>query len=133
MTAAVPSRLEAGIIVNELDRMIAFYCQALGLRPVDDRSFASGTRIVELGAGSSRVKLNRPEPPPTVPPHAGRHREALGLRYLTVVVADATAVHERLDEDRWAGLEPLRESPSGLLFFVPDPEGNWVEVVQPVA
>lgn len=125
------SRFDVGIIVADIDLMCAFYADVLGLPVIGDRTVASGTRIVTLGAGESHLKLNRPEPVPTRRPHDGAHRDALGLRYVTVYVTDARAAHKALAELGHAPTGPVRMTPSGSVFFLTDPEGNTVEVAQP--
>lgn len=125
------SRFDVGIIVAEVEAMLVFYRDVFGIPVVGDRTVPSGTRIVALGSGANDLKLNRPEPVPTRRPHDGAHRDALGLRYLSVYVRDAGEAHQMLTAVGYLPMGPVRSTPTGFLFFVHDPEGNIVEVVQP--
>lgn len=124
------SRFDVGIVVDDVEAMLVFYRDVLGIPVVGDRTVPNGTRIVTLGSGANHLKLNRPEPAPTRRPHDGAHRDALGLRYLSVYVRDAGAAHKILTALGHPPMSPMRSTPTGSLFFLHDPEGNVVEVVQ---
>lgn len=127
------TRVDIGIIVRDMAAMAAFYTDVLGFRLLDDRSYASGTRMLVLQGGATRIKLNRPDPAPTTPSPGGAHRDAFGYRYLTVWIVDAQAAYDELAARGEDLAGPVRESPAGRLFFVRDPDGNHVELVEPVS
>jgi catechol 2,3-dioxygenase-like lactoylglutathione lyase family enzyme len=57
-----------------------------------------------------------------------------GLRYFTVQVRDCAAEHERVLAAGGNEGSPVMAGPAGgptvALFFIRDPDGNWIEVVQ---
>ena len=57
-----------------------------------------------------------------------------GLRYFTVQVRDCVAEHERVLAAGGNEGSPVMPGPAGgptvALFFIRDPDGNWIEVVQ---
>ncbi len=120
-----------GIVVADLESMSRFYEGVLGLVRVAERRYDSGTQMIVLRCGSTRIKLNRPAPPPSAKSPQGAHRDASGIRYLTFTVADAERAHAEL-ADAGAELDAaVRTSPAGRLFFARDPEGNNIEILQP--
>jgi lactoylglutathione lyase len=115
--------------VLDEDRSVAFYRTAFGLEPYDRFAFDSFTLIYLRNATSTfEVEL-------TI--NAGRTEPyALGDGYghLAVAVDDLEAEHARVAE---AGLNPtpLRTiehagKPLGRYFFLQDPDGYRIEVLQ---
>ena len=58
-----------------------------------------------------------------------------GIRYLTLVVANATTVARQVEDAGYTLVQPLAEFapvPGMGWMFVADPDGNWVELVGPL-
>lgn len=125
--------IDAGIVVADADRALAFWRDTLGF-PVDDiRELPNGEgRQYRLRCGESLVKLMALTDPPAAagggPPRGGR-----GLRYLTIFVGNLDEVVERC---RAAGYRIPMEPQVSPIFpnriaFVEDPDGNWLELFEP--
>jgi len=134
-----------GIVVNDMERMLVFYRDLLGMRPWAD--FRDGSeyvstvtrvpdaciRMVKLAAGDagSSIELLHYEthPQPTSPPRRACDH---GINHVAIQVADIDAVWEKLRE---AGIEfhapPTLSSDGGAkVTYCRDPEGGIVELVQ---
>lgn len=134
----------AGIVVHNLERMLRFWRDVMGLqvvidfreegRFIDTVQGLSGVRLcmIKLRApDGSMIELLHDEAHPTPPPE---HNDLCdrGIRHLAFTVADVEAAWETL---RRAGCPTLSEpvtAPDGKarLFFARDPEGNLMEIVQ---
>jgi catechol 2,3-dioxygenase-like lactoylglutathione lyase family enzyme len=132
-------RLQVGIVVRDLDAMVAFYTDVLGLEHVGDiaieaRDGLLGGTLKMFSLGDASVKLlSLGEVPQLANPPDGVKGGASGLRYLTVAVDD---VGRTVGSCEARGLPvpiPLFEYQPGMpIAVVEDPDGNWVELVQPV-
>lgn len=118
----------AMIQVRELDRAIAFYQQALGLRLVDRHVYDSAELAYLRGAGGAELELLSERPWRfAAAPETGRNHVAF-------TTADLDAEHARI-----AGLG----IPCGAIsdyvangrlqtrfFYLYDPEGNEIEILE---
>ena len=136
----------AGIVVHDLERMLRFWRDVMGLqvvidfreegRFIDTVQGLSGVRLrmIKLRApDGSMIELLHDEAHPTPPPERNDLCDR-GIRHLAFTVADVEAAWETL---RGAGCTALSEpvtAPDGKarLFFARDPEGNLLEIVQVV-
>jgi catechol 2,3-dioxygenase-like lactoylglutathione lyase family enzyme len=137
--------LEPGIVCIDIDRMLGFYTQVLGLKFVSDAQASAemstkfgtgphGFRIIRLQTPyGERVKLIQPKQlslkPAPVPEWVF---ERQGIAYLTFVVIDVQEVTARLKR---YGVESFSEAPveirAGITaIFARDPEGNFIEFVE---
>jgi glyoxylase I family protein len=134
----------AGIVVHDLERMLRFWRDVMGLQVVidfweeggfiDTVQGLSGVRLhmIKLRApDGSTIELLKDEAHPTPPPECNDLCDR-GIRHLAFTVADVAAAWETL---RGAGCATLSEpvtAPDGKarLFFARDPEGNLMEIVQ---
>ncbi len=128
--AIVGDVVDVGIMTLDLERALAFYHGTLGLPLGPDTTLPDGSRIASVLCGTARLKLYRPDPLPTAAAPAGGHRAATGIRYITIRVANAGEAYAELDAAGWALPVGLRESAVRTTFFVQDPDGNNLEVVQ---
>ena len=115
--------------VLDLDRSISFYREAFGLNEADRFDFEDFT-LVYLSNNESdfevELTLNKGQ---TEPYDLGN-----GYGHLAVTVDDLEAEHQRFQQ---AGLEPRRlvtlekdGQALGKFFFVADPDGYQIEVLQ---
>jgi lactoylglutathione lyase len=137
--------LETGIVCLEMDRMLAFYTDVLGLKLVADAEATpemsatcgatpSGFRFVRLQTPyGERIKLVQPKkvlPKQTAGPEFVFERQ--GTACITFVIFDIQDVAKRL-KDRGIKLmsrEPVEIRKGVIALFAQDPEGNFVEFVE---
>ena len=144
MTNAAP--VEFGFCVADLARSVQFYEEVIGLETVsaletDARSavesgFACDSyRVVRLQFPTGeRLKLFAPHHPP----HRAPDRVSpiplaqVGFAFLTLIVADLSAVLRRVEEAGYLARSPKNyELRAGVyVALVEDPDGNLLEFVQ---
>ncbi len=112
------------------ERLRAFYVETLGLPVVG--AFA-GYHIVFLAAGSTTIELIEEEEPGAGSPH-GPHD---GWNHLALEVEDVDAAYAELAA-RGVPFTVLPEdfppeAPALRIAFLRDPDGNLVELVQPLS
>jgi len=135
-----------GIVVRDMERSMRFWRDVMGLRVVSELQEEGDyidtlqgltdvrLRTVKLAApDGSAVELLKDENHPTDPSPSNRLCDH-GIRHIAFTVSDIEAAWRRLRE---AGCEVLSRpvtDPRGTsrLFFARDPEGNLMELVQPL-
>ena len=137
--------LEFGISTVDMDRMIKFYTEVLGLKLVADvkvppemstRTGATphGYRIVRLQTPyGERIKLVQAGKPPKLSEVPNYVQERQGFAYLTFVIADLDGVIKRLKEHGvklLSGGEKVEVRSGVFAIYSIDPEGNFVEFVE---
>lgn len=140
--------IEVGLPVIDLDRMLAFYCEVLACEEVRRADIPAdlSQAIKTSASGYINVWLRTPNgeviklvSPPEAPQRAERLQqssERTGFAYLTFycsdledVLAAAEANGATVRSDR-----ALLSGDIGLkMVFFEDPEGNVIELVEPVA
>ena len=108
--------------VLNLDRSLAFYDKALGLKPVREKNAKDGSfKLVFLGDGETDFCLeltclkDREEP----------YDLGEGEYHLAFVTEDFDAAHARHAELGCICFE----NPSMGIYFIEDPDGYWIEIV----
>lgn len=137
--------LEFGISTVDIDRMINFYTEILGLKLVADNNVPTemsrrtgatphGYRIVRLQTPyGERIKLVQAGLPPHQKETPSCVYERQGFAYLTFVIADLDGMIQRLREH---GVKLLSEGekvevrPGVYTIYSIDPEGNFIEFVE---
>ena len=134
-----------GLVVRDLDRMIRFYAEQLGLQvlhevdsvapPEGDHTGFPGARrrLVFVGRrGDHAIELIQYLEPASPGGHVDRHQ--LGGMHVCFNVADLRATCEQLSA---RGLTFLTEPKfreldgSGIgVVYAQDPEGNWLEFIE---
>ena len=106
--------------VDDLERAMWFYCEVLGLHPID-RPASLGDNGAWLALGSG-TQLHLVQSESFEAPRTGQH--------LAFQVDDVDAVIERI---RGAGADPTDafDIGAGRQSFLRDPAGNLVELNQP--
>ena len=139
-TSHITGVSHVSINVADMDRSIEFYTRVFGWEQLFDEhmegpSFEAITRVPDAAGRACggrirdiRVELMCFNFTPQEPPSAG-----LGLRVLSLEVDDADAAYRELCA---AGVRPASE-PLDLhgtrMFFVVDPDGQGIEMVQYIA
>ena len=127
------SAVDLGIVVSESERSLAFYCGLLGLEHVADMPMpiGGGGTMHRVQCGDTLLKLVRFDetPPPAV---GGGIPGALGFRYLTLIVSNLDEILAECADADVTIVTPATELRPGVrIGIVEDPDGNWVEFVEP--
>ena len=109
--------------VVDLERSLAFYKQALGLKPVREKTAADGSfRLVYLGQEESDFQLEL-----TWLRDRGDKPYDLGECefHLAFLTDEYDALHRRHQEMGCICFE----NPEMGIYFIQDPDGYWIEIV----
>lgn len=135
-----------GIVVQDIDTCLRFWRDVMGLKIVADFQEQGGfidtvqalkgvrLRMVKLSApDGSTIELLKDHGHPTPPPEQNRLCDR-GLRHVAFTVADVSRTWQVLSQGGHETLSEPVSSPDGKarLFFARDPEGNLIEIVQPM-
>lgn len=140
--------MEVGIPVIDLEKMLAFYTSVLGCEEVRradiDAALSSGLTTSAKGyvnvwlrtPNGEVIKLMHPAVPAQQTPRVDYLTERTGIAYLTFYCSDLDAVLSKA-EAAGAVLRSDRNLISGeigiKLCFFDDPEGNVIELVEPLS
>ena len=112
-----------GILVSNLERSIAFYKKAFGMKLLFKTTITeTGGRVAWLTTRGSKqiLELNWY-------PKKYRYGGKSGLDHLAFEVRDASIAYERLTKNRKGMIPPFKEG-MWLLAYMKDPDGNWIEL-----
>jgi lactoylglutathione lyase len=116
----------SGIRVRNLQRSLAFYTKALGMKVSGRGTMGHGGRWVHLLGPSQRLELN------WYPPRsrfATRYTKGEELDHLAFVVDDVKAAYEDLLRKGAKPVVPPAKA-KGIEVYVKDPDGIWIELLQ---
>jgi len=116
-----------GIRVRDLDRSVAFYTEALGLKKVGGGQMPHGGKYVHLESPGSRQRLELnwyPKGSQFYVPY----RRGEEMDHLAFTVDDVgRAFEELLRQGATAAVDPARSK--GTEVYVKDPDGIWIELL----
>ena len=138
----------SGFVVRDIDKMVEFYTEALGLqvtREVDSVAPPEGDHTGVPGARRKLFFVGKPEgehvlelvqfiDPPS--PDSGRPRNnELGAAHVCFNVADLESLHRDLSARGVRFVTPprFRDTPEGGrrgICYAQDPEGNYLEFIE---
>ncbi len=140
----------SGFVVKDIEAMVAFYRDTLGLsvmREVDSVAPPEGDHTGIPGARRTLVFVGKPDgehalelvhfiDPPS--PEGHLHRHQLGAAHICFNVTDLGELASELKEQgiRFVTDPIFHEMPDGKrrgICYIQDPEGNYVELIQPPA
>ena len=125
--------IDLGIVVRDLDAMLVFYRDTLGLYHEGQNPIPGGGLMHRLWAAETMVKLVAPDPAPEAANPPGGLAAATGLRYFTFTVTNLDDVHEACMR---AGAPvvhaPFLVTPAVRIAMYEDPDGNHVEFLEHV-
>jgi catechol 2,3-dioxygenase-like lactoylglutathione lyase family enzyme len=116
--------LDIGMVASDLEAMIAFYGEGLGMPRLEDIELP-GIRLVQFQAGDGIVKFNQTSSTPD--PAPGDLTSSRGMKLMTIVAPDLEVISKQLQS---AGFPELTIQDHGqyTLAFIPDPSGSLVEL-----
>jgi catechol 2,3-dioxygenase-like lactoylglutathione lyase family enzyme len=124
--------VEVGIVTNNIDKMLPFYRDLLGLTLQGKIEYPGGEQH-RFAVGDNIVKLAVLTPAPVGVAIPDGPWKAAGIRYYSLAVANLREVVEAV---RAAGLQIPTEvteiSPAFGFAFITDPDGNWIELFGPI-
>ena len=123
--------IDIGIVTRNVEPMLAFYRDTLGLKPDGEMQMPGGGQMTRLLCGTTTVKLvvNAREPEGTSAP--GGIGGATGYRYWTISCTNLKEVTDKCSEAGYTIAVPAREIRPGVtISIIEDPDGNWVELLQ---
>lgn len=145
----VSSFNHTGIVVRDVQKMVTFYTDVLGLKklreidsvapPGGDHTGVPGARrklvFVGFGDGGHQIELVHYIDPPSPVGHLDKHQ--FGATHVCFNVADLARLHRELSAKgvRFVTEPKFRDTPNGRvgIVYARDPEGNWLEFIQAAA
>ena len=123
--------VDLGIVVRDLDAMVVFYRDTLGLYYEGQNPIPGGGVMHRLWAAETMVKLVAPEPAPEAANPRGGLAAARGLRYFTFTVSNLDEIHEACVRDGATVVHaPFEVVAKVRIAMVEDPDGNHVEFLE---
>ena len=120
--------VDFGIVVSNITKSLDFYQGLLGLEKTEELPTPFGT-LHRLHFGKSDIKLIDPKQVP--PAGAIGLEKQLGIRYMTFVINDISAICAELKDKGVEFTIPETEFRPGVrIAMIKDPDGNIVELVQ---
>ena len=138
----------SGFVVEDIDAMVEFYRDTLGLtvmREVDSVAPPEGDHTGIPGARRTLVFVGKPDgehalelvhfiDPPSPAGHLDRHQ--LGAAHICFDVTDLASLASELKSQgvRFVTDPIFHDMPDGKrrgICYIQDPEGNYVELIQP--
>ena len=125
--------IDLGIITNNLEAMLAFYGDQLGLEVEAVIDMPGGGVMHRFKAGQSIIKVIETDPKPEVEAAPGGIRGATGYRYWTLHVDELHDMLASLEAAAVKVVVPAKVIREGVtIAIVADPDGNWVELLNNV-
>lgn len=112
------------------EKMLQFYGDVLGLKPLPGIKLGKGAQIALFQVGTSQLKFTRRVPNRSYVD--GGVRDATGLRLLTLYFTDESRLLERFQQYGYPAPEFHSYAGNGnRVALVTDPDGQWLELVVP--
>jgi catechol 2,3-dioxygenase-like lactoylglutathione lyase family enzyme len=126
--------IDLGIVIKDSERSLAFYRDVIGLEHIADTPMPaplSGT-MHRLMCGTTLIKLVKLDAVPAAEAAPGGLGGGTGYRYFTISVSNLADVTQAC---RDAGARIIMDNvelrPGFMVSMVEDPDGNWVEFIDP--
>ena len=132
-----------GFIVSDIEKLLPFYRDILGMEVVADLGVIGGpvneavmgipgseVKIVMLQMGGQTVEFVQLVTPPGQPIPDDAQYAKVGRSHIAFEVDDIKAIYKRLEEKGIRFVCPPQQIPGMTFFYLRDPEGLWVEMVQ---
>jgi catechol 2,3-dioxygenase-like lactoylglutathione lyase family enzyme len=137
--------LEVAVSVTDMDKMLKFYTEILGLRKVADAKVppemttkvgqtAHGLRVVRLATPYGEwIRLIQTGNPPKAGDVPQYIFDKQGLVYISFLVTDIDGILKRLKENGvklLSGDTKIEVRPGLFIVYASDPEGNCIEFLE---
>lgn len=123
--------IDIGIVTNNLEAMLSFYRDTLGLEFEATIDMPGGGVMNRFKVGDSVIKIIETDPKPTTEAAPGGIRGATGYRYWTITVGNLEACVQKAADDGAKVIVPAKTIRPGVtIAIITDPDGNWVELLE---
>lgn len=125
------SAIDIGIIAKDIDAMMHFYGETLGLPFEVSIPMPGGGTMNRFKVGDSVIKVIELDPAAPGDAAPGGIRGATGYRYWTITVGNLEASVEKAAAAGAKVVVPAKEVREGVtIAIIADPDGNWVELLE---
>ncbi len=123
--------IDIGIVCNDIDAMLTFYGETLGLPLEGTIPMPGGGKMNRFKVGDSVIKVIELDPTPETQAAPGGIRGATGYRYWTITCSDLADCVTRAEAAGAKIVVAAKEVRPGItIAIIADPDGNWVELLQ---
>lgn len=123
--------IDIGIVCNDIDAMLTFYGETLGLPLEGTIPMPGGGKMNRFKVGDSVIKVIELDPKPETPAAPGGIRGATGYRYWTITCSNLADCVARAGAAGAKIVVAAKEVRPGItIAIIADPDGNWVELLQ---
>ena len=123
--------IDIGIVTRDIDAMLAFYRDVLGLEFEAAIPMPGGGTMNRFKVGDSVIKVIDLDPAAPADAAPGGIRAATGYRYWTITVGNLEDCVRQAGDSGSKVVVPAREVRPGItIAIITDPDGNWVELLQ---
>ncbi|MDP2917259.1 MAG: VOC family protein [Dehalococcoidia bacterium] len=134
-----------GLIVNDLNKLLPFYCDVLGMEVAVDLGLQDGPEVsLVMGVPGSKIKIVMLQMagqifeliqllnPAGKPMPDDAKFAQVGHSHVAFRVKDIDEVYASLKQKGVQFVCPPQVIPELKFFYLRDPEGNWIEMIQPL-
>ena len=123
--------IDIGIVCNDIDAMLTFYGETLGLPLEGTIPMPGGGKMNRFKVGDSVIKVIELDPTPKTQAAPGGIRGATGYRYWTITCSNLADCVTRAEAAGAKIVVAAKEVRPGItIAIIADPDGNWVELLQ---
>jgi predicted enzyme related to lactoylglutathione lyase len=123
--------IDIGIVCNDIDAMLTFYGETLGLPLEGTIPMPGGGKMNRFKVGDSVIKVIELDPTPETQAAPGGIRGATGYRYWTITCSNLADCVTRAEAAGAKIVVAAKEVRPGItIAIIADPDGNWVELLQ---
>ena len=123
--------IDIGIIAKDIDAMLAFYREALGLEFEAAIPMPGGGTMNRFKVGDSIIKVIELDPKAPLEAPPGGIRGASGYRYWTIHVDNLEECVATIESAGHKVVMPAKKIREGItIAIVEDPDANWVELLE---
>ncbi len=127
----VKDSIDIGIITLDVEPMLKFYRDTLGLEQEGEMAMGGGGKMTRLRCGTTVVKLVVHGRAPSAKAAPGGLNGATGYRYWTISVSNIAEATAECEAAGYKVAVPVTEIRPGVsIAMIEDPDGNWVELLQ---
>ena len=123
--------IDIGIIAKDIDAMLAFYRDTLGLEFEATIPMPGGGTMNRFKVGDSIIKVIELDPKAPLEAPPGGIRGASGYRYWTIHVDNLEECVATIESAGHKVVMPAKKIREGItIAIVEDPDANWVELLE---